>query len=297
MLLKSALLAAPLAFAALAATRTDTAHVPNARAIEVVRLQAHFDSVVGELSAAPTIRLNDGQRARRAILVTELQRYRDAGAFPRNYDFAEPTPYFVDRKTGIVCAVANLLVVSGRSDMVERVRATNNNVRVAQLSADTAFRAWLDSTGLTLAEAARIQVPYDGSGSWEGPLRLDAAPRTNTGYVVSASVATSVAVGAAMWNATLNSPGRSELASALGIASGAVAVGMGIAGPSTSTAPTAMRVIAAGSGAVSMWLGGRGLVRYNFLKKREAAARRAVVAPVLVSEGAPAAGMSVSIRF
>lgn len=69
-------------------------------------------------------------------------------------------PYFVDRKTGVLCAVAHLLESTGRRDVVDRVAALDNNIWVAQLAGDTAFRRWLDTHSLTSTEAARIQVPY-----------------------------------------------------------------------------------------------------------------------------------------
>ena len=74
-------------------------------------------------------------------------------------------PYFVDRKTGTLCAVGFLLASTGRADIVDRVAGVNNNVYVAELAGDTAFTAWLVEQGITLDEAARIQVPYWGDES------------------------------------------------------------------------------------------------------------------------------------
>ena len=131
---------------------------------EVARVRAHFDSVLTELTARDASSLTAGQRAHRAALVAELARYRDRGAFPHNYDFpGRLVPYFVDRKTGAMCAVANLLAATGRRDIVDRVAAANNNVWVDDLQSDTAFTHWLDDNGLTLSEAARIQIVYDNS--------------------------------------------------------------------------------------------------------------------------------------
>ncbi len=72
-----------------------------ARAAEVGRLRAHFDSVLSELATHDLHALGAAQRANRAMLVAELTRYRSRGAFPHNYDFpGQSVPYFVDRKTG-----------------------------------------------------------------------------------------------------------------------------------------------------------------------------------------------------
>jgi len=130
---------------------------------EVQRIQSHFDSVLTELGARDVSALTSSQRSERAALVATLRAYRDRGVFPHNYDFpGTAVPYFVDRKTGTLCAVAHLLESTGRRDIVDRVSAMNNNVRVPDLATDTALAGWLEAHGLTLSEAARIQVPYVG---------------------------------------------------------------------------------------------------------------------------------------
>ena len=134
---------------------------PSGRAAEVARIRAHFDSVLTELPARELTALTPAKRGRRVAALTTLRAYRTRGDFPHNYDFpGQAVPYFVDRGTGTLCAVAHLLATSGRRDIVDRVARTDNNVWVAALAGDTAFTHWLDANGLTLAEAARIQVPY-----------------------------------------------------------------------------------------------------------------------------------------
>ena len=141
---------------------TDVTH-GTARLMEVQRIRAHFDSVLAELPTHHDPALSAAQRSRRSALLLTLTAYRDAGSFPHNYDFPnQPTPYFVDRKTGVLCAVAHLLESTGRRDIVDRVAQTNNTAYVRELAADTAFVHWLDRQGLTLAEAAWIQIPYMG---------------------------------------------------------------------------------------------------------------------------------------
>src|SRR5213075_961843 len=101
------------------------------------------------------------QLARRAAAISTLRGYRNRGVFPHNYDFpGQAVPYFVDRKTGTLCAVAHLLASTGHRDIVDRVSKTDNNILVPQLAGDSAFSAWLSDNGLTLEEAAHIQVPY-----------------------------------------------------------------------------------------------------------------------------------------
>jgi hypothetical protein len=131
------------------------------RAAEAVRLQRHFDSVDVELKSRNVSGLGQAQLARRAQLVGWLREYRDAATFPTNDRFANPTPFFRD-KDGVLCAMAYLIDRSGRSDIVNKVAATRNNAYIRELADDPALIAWLDTWGLSVAEAARIQPSYNG---------------------------------------------------------------------------------------------------------------------------------------
>ena len=132
---------------------------PLAQRLEVARLRAHFDSVDAELRHANTLQFTPSQRRVRATLIGWLQEYRDAGQFPRNDRFAEAMPFFRDGY-GALCAMAYLIERSGRRDLVDRVASTRNNAFIAELANDRELRVWLDSVGLSVAEAARIQPTY-----------------------------------------------------------------------------------------------------------------------------------------
>ncbi len=135
-----------------------------ARGREVERLRAHFDSVDVELRSRNLLQLSPTQRMARATLIGWLREYREAGEFPRNDRFKNlAMPFFRD-SDGVLCAMAYLIDRSGRGDIVDRVASTRNNAYIAELADDPALRAWLDSAGLSVAEAARIQPAYDGPG-------------------------------------------------------------------------------------------------------------------------------------
>jgi len=134
---------------------------PSPRAAEITRLQHHFDSVDAELRSRNVPSLREAQLARRAQLIAWLRDYRDGATFPVNDRFATPTPFFRD-KDGVLCAMAYLIDRSGRSDIVNKVAATRNNAYIRELADDPALIAWLDSSGLSVAEAARIQPTYGG---------------------------------------------------------------------------------------------------------------------------------------
>lgn len=127
---------------------------------EVARVQEHLAGAERLLLDAGVASLSPLQRGARARNIQLLREYREHGVFPRNIDFAgRHEPYFVDDR-GVLCAMAYLIAASGRKDIVERVRSSRNNARIRELADDPALVAWLDESGLSLAEAGRIQPTY-----------------------------------------------------------------------------------------------------------------------------------------
>jgi hypothetical protein len=265
--------------------------------MEVRRIQAHFDSALTELSTRDIAELTSTQRSERARLLATLRAYRDRGIFPHNYDFpGRAVPYFVDRKTGTLCAVAHLLASTGRRDIVDRVARMNNNVWVPDLAGDTAFTSWLGASGLTLIEAARIQVPYSrmAASPLERPELLYA-----TGAAVAGSLVTSV------WNGFGNGRGRRTTLNAVGMVSGLTAAGIG-AGLLVSNRITDNPIdgfvggISSVVGTVSVALSARAIHRHRAFvaAEREAAKGRQVsLVPLMPVNGVSRAGMMLSLQF
>lgn len=255
---------------------------------EVERIQRHFDGAIDQLTRRDVSSLTAQQRARRAALIDELARYRDRGAFPRNYDFpGEAVPYFVDRKTGVRCAVAHLLEFTGRADIVARVAATDNNVWVPELGEDAPFLGWLDEQGLTLAEAARIQVPYVEEPA--PSLFMEAGLNRPTTQLL----ALGATVGTTLLGRLTPTDRNQRIIGVLGLTAGAVAVAasMGAAQAEDMGALAVSNLVA---GSVGMYLGGRSLRRGVVLHR---AARRTQVAPMLPLSSQSGAGLAVSIAF
>lgn len=139
---------------------------------EVLRLHAHFDSVDSELRVRDVSSLTPAQVARRGRLIVWLEEYRDAAAFPINDRFPDQlVPFFRDSK-GTLCAMAYLIDRSGRGDIVDRVARTSNNALIPELADDPVLIAWLDSVGLDVAEAARIQPSYEHLPGFTSPDRV-----------------------------------------------------------------------------------------------------------------------------
>lgn len=270
--------------------------VASPRAVEVARIQAHFDSVLAELNSAEVTGLTAAQRGRRTAAIATLAAYRDAARFPRNYDFpGQAVPYFVDRFTGIRCAVAHLLERTGREDIVARVAATNNNVWVAELAGDTALAGWLHTNGLTLAEAARIQVPYiEGSN----PMVSTFGSQQGAYAVVAAGV-TLPALATAWWNGRGNADGHRTLGTTLGFVTGALAIGVGTMALRVDGTPGYVAPLTLAAGGTTTWLSTRALLRQREDDARVARARdaaRVAIAPVLPTRHS-GTGLAVRLTF
>jgi hypothetical protein len=266
---------------------------------EVARIRAHFDTVLAELGSRDLSGLAERQRSKRALLVTTLRAYRDRGAFPKNYDFPDrAVPYFVDRRTGVHCAVGHLLEATGRTDIVDRVRRANNNVRVADLAGDTAFVSWLDASGLTLDEAARIQPTYGGG--------RDVDDRQEHTYRNTSAVAIPLSVLSALWNLSENASADRPAAATVGLAIGVATLGLGLFADSFPDASGELVLANGAAGGASVFVSARGLIRRNRPPKPAAALNggaptragmEASVAPAFSLVGQKSAGIAVNVRF
>lgn len=264
-------------------------------AFEVQRIRMHFDSVLSELRTRDISALSTDRVQRRTALVAVLENYRNRGVFPHNRHFpGEAIPYFIDRPTGTLCAVAHLLESTGRRDIVDAVAAMDNNVWVNDLAGNRDFEGWLDQHGLTLAEAARIQVPYVGDGVVPEPQVSALYSRRTSTTVVGATAAVS------LWNAFANRNGQQGIASLAGIAAGVAAAGYGGAVMATGDASRSVGIASIAAGGVSAFLATRGFLRQRHLvaeSKKAQLAARTTVTPIVPVAGQSGAGLSVSIRF
>ena len=270
--------------------------VVDARRAEVARVQHHLDGALALLEARDLTPLTTQQRARRAQLVGALKEYRAAGHFPVNRDVpGQYVPVFVDQVTGIHCAVGHLLALTGETDLVARVVATNNLVRVADLVGDGAFTGWLEENGLTLSEAVRIQPTY-------GPI-FDPGPENDI-WAPSKTLSMTMiglSVGSAVFGLTREPQLGFTTTSALGLGVGILTVGVGLAGlPGGSRASglegaTPAVAIVAGTAAIMV---ARRLVIPNTWgpEEGEQGVPRVSLSPILPARGA-GPGLVLSIRF
>lgn len=222
----------------------------SGRSPEVSRLQAHFDSVDAELRARSIDGLSTSQVERRSRLTAWLREYRNAGAFPVNDKFDSPTPFFRDRN-GTLCAMAYLIYRSGRADIVDEVAATRNNAYIAELADDPALIAWLDSSGLSVAEAARIQPQYDGY-----PFPIFENRGVDSDFALA-----SVGLGSfSLATSALNMVKPGYVSGILGIVAGAVSIGVAANHFDDNRATDRVATAVVGLGAVSLGAGAYGLL-------------------------------------
>jgi len=253
---------------------------------EVTRIQRHFDGALAMLADRDVSGLTADQRARRSALTDVLRAYRDRALFPRNYDFpGEAMPYFIDRRTGVLCAVAHLMETTGERELVEAVAEADNNVWVPELAGNAAFGAWLDENGLTLEEAARIQVPYMDP--------IEPAPVMESRTVDAAMTpALATSLGSAALIQFVPRLRASRTGAVLAFAAGTYATTTAARGFDGRTDPTLAGVTIA-SGLLNYYLSGRSVVRYRAAER----VRRTNITPLIPASREQGAGVMVSIQF
>ncbi|MEM7165608.1 MAG: hypothetical protein AAF581_09090, partial [Planctomycetota bacterium] len=129
----------------------------------VLRIQTHLSSIADELAVASVNNLTVTQRTQRAALIERLRDYTDAGSFPQNTYLPGLRPVFVDA-TDRFCAVGDLMRHSGAEALARRIAGRQNFAFVGDITVP-GIALWIERTGLTAAECARIQPTYCWTGA------------------------------------------------------------------------------------------------------------------------------------
>ena len=252
------------------------------RRLEAARLRGHFDSVHAELRLPTALALTPAQRTARATLIGWLREYREAGSFPRNDRFPERAmPFFRDSR-GVLCAMEYLIERSGRGDLVDRVAATRNNAFIPDLSGDPELRTWLDSVGLSVAEAARIQPSY-------GPPPGEPAEReVSTSYALTSILVS----GSSLTTLGFNAIAPSRATGWAGVIAGTAGLIAGAAklDEAGATADVASANVIAGGGALMFGL-------YRLLTPRPSNPTLSISPVVMPTAGSPRIGFAVHTTF
>lgn len=257
---------------------------------EVARLRAHFDSVDTELRIRDVSHLSVEQRASRARLIAWLREYRNAGRFPQNDRFPNRTiPFFRDSQATL-CAMAFLVDRSGRGDIVDHIAKTRNNAYIRDLTDDQALLAWLDASGLSASEAARIQPSYE-----------QVADRVSSDYaLVSMGLGGSSlgTIGFNLFSPSRISGGVGLLAGAATIAAGVVKLEDGPGNRKVALANTAIGSVAAVAALRALYAMRGARARTPAEPSRRDLVSNATIAPdVIMTPNATRLGLRVNARF
>ena len=252
------------------------------RRLEVARLRAHFDSVDAELRLLTALPLTPAQRMGRTTLIGWLREYREEGSFPRNDRFPDRAmPFFRDSR-GVLCAMAYLIDRSGRGDLVDRVASTRNNAFMPELAGDPELRTWLDSVGLSAAEAARIQPSYGPPPEESGEPEVSASYAL-TSILVSGSSLTTLGLNAIAPSRATGWAG--VIAGTAGLIAGAVKLD-----GSGGTDDVATANVIAGGGALVLGL-------YRLLTPRPGSGNISISPVVMPTADRPRIGLAVHTTF
>ena len=269
---------------------------------EVARLRAHFDSVDTELRTRDVSQLSVEQRANRTKLIGWLREYRNAGRFPENDQFPDRTiPFFRDSR-GTLCAMAYLVDRSGRGDVVDRIARARNNAYIGELTDDRDLVAWLDKSGLSVGEAARIQPAYGGPNPCctIGPDPVD-RDRVSTGYALASMGLGGTSLGTLGFNAFSPSRASGALGLVAGMATliaGASYLDEGPGNQKVAIANTAIGSIAALAGVRTLFAKRSARVSAPPESSRDKIVSDATIAPdIIVTPSATMLGFRVHARF
>jgi hypothetical protein len=114
--------------------------------------------------------------------------------------------------------MAYLIERSGWGDLVDRVASTRNYAYIPELADDPALVAWLDSVGLSVTEAARIQPEYRPSPGVPEDEEVTASYAVGSILVSGASL---TSLGLNLITPTKSSAWAGLIAGSLGVVAGA----------------------------------------------------------------------------
>lgn len=125
---------------------------------EEQRIATHLQLVREHLAGHLPEGLGPAQVEQRMSLLQELERYAEAGRFPRNYVVPERNPVFID-PYGTPCAVGYLMIASGHAELAQRIDREMELAYVLDMDWPE-IADWAAAHGFTAPELAWIQPGY-----------------------------------------------------------------------------------------------------------------------------------------
>lgn len=134
---------------------------------ETTRVQLHFANAEKNLLSKDITQLPEHIKSNRQNHIETLHNYAQAGVFPRNYFSDKQVPCFIDIENR-PCAVAHLMMTSGREALSHKISAIANYAlvpEIAELKLNE-VEEWVKESGFSLEELAMIQPTYRRGGSY-----------------------------------------------------------------------------------------------------------------------------------
>ena len=195
---------------------------PASNTDETLRLQTHLSYVEKALASKQVAHLSIEQQINRTRILGLLSEYRTNNIFPRNYDYPERRPCFIDRD-GNICAVGYLIEKTAGREIAEAINKDHQYDYLLGMN-ETVMSEWADKHGLTLEECAMIQPTYAG---WPAPITETYEVPLKTSYGVSSGFATGINISMSIINLS-NGFKSSKVLSYIGLATGATQVILGL---------------------------------------------------------------------
>jgi len=136
---------------------------PTASTDEDLRIRTHLSFVENSLRNKDVSGLSPMMQDKRTYLLDRLKEYWQTGKFPRNYDYPDRRPCFIDRDNTI-CAVGYLIEKSAGRDVANQINSIHQYDDILDMH-DPVVDRWINESGFSETEIAMIQ-PFYGGGWW-----------------------------------------------------------------------------------------------------------------------------------
>jgi hypothetical protein len=196
--------------------------LPDKNTDETLRLQTHLRFVEALLSHTSTSHLSKRQKQKRARVLRLLHEYWTRGVFPKNYDYEERKPCFIDRD-GNICAVGYLIEKTVGRKAAERINQKHQYNYLADMK-EAFIAKWAAEYGVTLNECAMIQPTY-GSVPTDKTVNVP----VKTGYGIASGFLAGANAGVNVANLSSRFSGRSKMVGYMGLIGGASQLVLGLA--------------------------------------------------------------------
>lgn len=197
---------------------------PDNQTSEALRIETHLAYVEKKLRSRNVTHLPEHLQKKRQQLLELLEEYRDAGRFPKNYDYpSERRPCFIDRD-GAICAVGYLIEQTAGRAVAERINTRHQYDYIQDMEMPE-VKEWIQQSGLTEEECAMIQPSYFSYG----PSEYVSRNRISTAYGISSGIAGGLGLGISALNIhQLQTGSNDQWIPAIGMLSGAGEIVLGL---------------------------------------------------------------------